>query len=217
MRIFEKLSQNTVARPSHLPLCSKIRKNKGFLTSAAQWIINPNPTQQPTPLGTSTPTSVPSRSATTMFGPGNRSSSSSPTSPKIVPINPYANVLSNSHHNKRLWTFHRERKTLELGQICSNNSGNGFSRQLRETHRDLRGFYRVWFSFWRFSHCGFVKVSFFRSLILPFSQLIPFSSKKLGPITSSPDVVIYQPPSTTSTPRDPHMQICPLLLLTNST
>ena len=159
MGIFQKLSQNGITQPSRLPLCSKIQKTKGFLTSAAQWITNPNPTssntQQPNPLVTSTPPSAPSRSATAMPESGSRPSSPSPTSPNFIPNNPYA------HHN-RLWTLfgvHGGRKTLELGQICSNNSDNGFLRQLRETYRDLRGFWRVWFSFWQFSHCDFVKVN----------------------------------------------------------
>lgn len=185
MSIFQKLAQNAIVQPSRLPLCSKIRKKKGFLTSAAQWITNPNPTssntQQPNPWERSTPPSAPSRPATAMLGPGNRPSSSSPKFPNTVPNNPYANVSSNFHHNNRLWTLfgvHGGRKTLELGQISSNNSGNGFLRQLRETYRDLRGFWRFWFSFWQFSHCDFVKVNFARSLILPCSQLIPFSSKK---------------------------------------
>lgn len=165
MSIFQKLSQNGIAQPSRLPLCSKIQKKKGFLTSAAQWITNPNPTssntQQPNPLGTSTPPSAPSRPATAMLESGSRPSSPSPTSPNFIPNNPYANVSSNFHHN-RLWTLfgvHGGRKTLELGQICSNNSDNVFLRQLRETYRDLRGFWRVWFSFWQFSHCDFVKVN----------------------------------------------------------
>lgn len=168
-RIFQKLSKNSISQPSQIPLCSKVQK-KGFLTSVAQWITNPSSasrnTQQSTPSGMSTPPSAHIRPATAGPGPITRPLSSAPPSPNIITNNPHTSVSSNFRGDNRLWTLlgvHGGRKTLELGQICSDNSGIGFLRKLRETYRNLRGFRRVWFSFWQFSHCDFVKV------ICPFS------------------------------------------------
>ncbi len=174
--IFRKLSKDGTAQSSRIPLCSKMRKKKGFLTSVVQWTTNFNSTssntQQSISLGASTTPPALSRPATAMPGPRSRPSSSSLTSPNIVANNPYKNVSSNIRHENRLWTLfgvHGGRKTLELGQIC--NSGYGFLRKLRETYRELRGFPRLWFSFCQFSHCDFVKV------ICPFSEVaFPSSS-----------------------------------------
>lgn len=52
------------------------------------------------------------------------------------------------------------RRTLELAQIdtkCYNDDGT-FFRVLRQKYRELRGFWRYWFSVWRLTHCDFVKV-----------------------------------------------------------
>ncbi len=168
-RIFQKLSENRIAQPSQIPLCSKVRK-RGFLTSIAQWTTNPNSTssntQQSIPSGISTSPSAPIGPATAGPGPNSRPSSSSPSFPNIAANNPHTIVSSNLRRDNRLWTLfgvHGGRKTLELGQICSDNSGKGFLRKLQDNYRDLRGFRRIWFSFWQFSHCDFVKV------IRPFS------------------------------------------------
>ena len=168
-KIFQKLSKSSIARSSQIPLCSKVQK-RGFLTSVAQWMTYPNSassnTQQSTPSGMSTSPSALIGPATTGPGPITRPTPSASSSPNIVANNPHTIASSNFRHNNRLWTLfgvHGGRKTLELGQICSDNSGKGFVRKLRETYRNLRGFRRVWFSFWQFSHCDFVKV------IFPFS------------------------------------------------
>lgn len=173
--IFRKLSESSIAQSSRKPLCSKMRKI-GFLTSLTQWITNPNPTsstnQQSIPLGISTPSSVLSRPAAAMTRQGGTPPSSSLTSQKIVANNPYPSVSINILPERRLWTLfgvHGGRKTLEPGQICTDSSGSGFLKNLRKTYRDLRGFWRVWFSFWQFSHCDFVKV------IRPFSQVTFYS------------------------------------------
>lgn len=174
--IFRTLSQNGIVQSSRIPLCSKIQKKKGFLTSVAQWVTNPNSTssntQQSIPLGISIPPSALSGPATTMPGPS-MPPSSSLTSPNIAANNPHPIVSSNFGRDNRLYALfgvHGGRKTLELGQIPCNNSGNVFLRNLRETYRDLRGFRRVWLSFWQFNHCDFVKV------IRPFSEITHSSS-----------------------------------------
>ncbi|MCJ1347669.1 hypothetical protein MMC31_005897 [Peltigera leucophlebia] len=162
--IFRKLSENMIAQSTRIPLCSKMRKKKGFLTFVPRWAPNPNSTssnsQQSIPLGISTPPSALSGLLSAMSGPRSRLPPSSLTSPNIVANNPRTIVSSNLRVYNRLWTLfgvHGGRKTLELGQICSNNSGDGFLSKLRETYRDLRGFRRFWFSCWQFSHCDFVK------------------------------------------------------------
>lgn len=161
-KIFRKLSKDGIAPSSRIPLCSKIQKKRGFLTSVAQWITNPNSsssnTQQSIPSGISTPPSALIGPTTSMPGPRNRPPPSSLTSRNIAANNPHTIVSIDPPDNslRTLFGVHGGRKTLELGQIC--NSGYGFLRELRETYRNLRGFRRVLLSFWQFSHCDFVKV-----------------------------------------------------------
>lgn len=52
------------------------------------------------------------------------------------------------------------RLTLELAQINTlrYDQDHIFFHHLREQHKDLRGWLRHWFSFWRLSHCDYVKV-----------------------------------------------------------
>ena len=175
--IFQGLSKDSIAHPSRIPLCRKIQKKRGFLTSVARWTTNPNSTsgntQNSIPSGISAPPSALSRPTASVPGPSSRPPPFSLGDPNTVANNPYTLVPSNSGRDNRLWTLfgvHGGRKTLELGQIRSNNSGYRFLRNLRETYRDLRGFWRVWFSFWQFSHCDFVKV------IRPFSEVALSSS-----------------------------------------
>lgn len=160
--IFQKLSKNNISQPSQIPLCSKVRKN-GVKTSVAKWITNPDSASsnahQSTPSGMST--SISALIGTTGPGPMTRPPPSAYSSPNIVANNPHTIASSNFRDNNRLWVLfgvHGGRKTLELGQICSDNSDKGFVRKLRETYRNLRGFRRVWFSFWQFHYCDFVKV-----------------------------------------------------------
>lgn len=51
------------------------------------------------------------------------------------------------------------RPTLELNHIdCTKHPNDeGMFRALREQHRHFRGFWRYWFSVWRFRYCDFVK------------------------------------------------------------
>jgi hypothetical protein len=52
------------------------------------------------------------------------------------------------------------RRTLELAQIDTKRytDDRTFFRDLRQKYRELRGFWRYWFSVWRLRHCDFVKV-----------------------------------------------------------
>lgn len=174
--IFRKLSKNRIAQSSRIALCSKIKKG-GFLASIAQWTTNPNSasssTHQSIPSSISTPLSMPSRPVSAMRGQKFRPPSSSATSPNIGANNHHTivSIPINFSLDNGLWALfgvHGGRKTLELGQIYSDNSEIEFLRKLRETYRELRGFRRVWFSFWQFSHCDFVKV------IRPFSSSYVF-------------------------------------------
>lgn len=52
------------------------------------------------------------------------------------------------------------RRTLELAQIdAKSHKDDGlFFKELRMHYKQLRGFWRRWFSVWRLKHCDFVKV-----------------------------------------------------------
>ena len=104
----------------------------------------------------SQPTSTPAPSGSRAPLPQSHPARSSVIGPQIEAQS------NNSPETNKLWTLfgiQARRKTLELTQIGDQDYPcNGFFRKLRETYKDIRGFWRLWFSFWQFSHCNFVKV-----------------------------------------------------------
>lgn len=142
-------------------------------------------------------------------------------SPRIVVSSQRTSATGFIGQNKRLWTLfgvHGGRKTLGLIQICSADylPHNGFFKTLQETYRDLRGFWRAWFSFWKFSHCDFVKISMYLAIL---SKLLfpprswPFQVEKNWNKSNrlSIYVPIYQATLTTTTaPQPPQAEIPPI-------
>lgn len=54
------------------------------------------------------------------------------------------------------------RRTLELAQLNSKQytDDGSFFDDLKKSYKELRGFWRYWFSVWRLSYCDFVKVRY---------------------------------------------------------
>ena len=120
-------------------------------------------TQQYIPPGMKSESVVSSQSTNTPVSLGSRAPPPQSYSAGPSAINPQVEAQSNnSPETNKLWTLfgiQAKRKTLELTQIGDKDYPcNGFFRKLRETYKDARGFWRLWFSFWQFSHCNFVKV-----------------------------------------------------------
>ena len=70
---------------------------------------------------------------------------------------------------------------LRLSQIPSQNlATTSFATQLRSEYKRLRGFWRYWFSFDKFSHCDFVKACF-----VPFRYQSLSSIRKILSIPAS--------------------------------
>ena len=69
------------------------------------------------------------------------------------------------------------RRTLELAQIdtLKHDEDEAFFAQLKRDYKEHRGFWRYWFSIWRFNHCTFVKARFLPS-ISPLENLTSDSS-----------------------------------------
>jgi hypothetical protein len=123
-------------------------------------------TQKYIPPGASSLCPVPSRLTSTSATPSNAAVTSQLTTLRTDQTNRQVGATSNGGIlNKELWILfgvQAGRKTLELCQISTEDySELGFFQKLVETYRVARGFWRVWFSFWQFSHCEFVKVSLF--------------------------------------------------------
>ena len=120
-------------------------------------------TQQYIPPGMKSESVVSSQSTSTLVSLGSRVPPPQSYSAGPSAINPQVEAQSNnSPETNKSWTLfgiQAKRKTLELTQIGDKDYPcNGFFRKLRETYKDARGFWRLWFSFWQFSHCNFVKV-----------------------------------------------------------
>ena len=95
--------------------------------------------------------------------PGN--SANPMQSAPVTPHDGHTPMPSGSGPGKQLWViFGAEgpRITLELDQIGNDDlhSDPRFLRKLRRRHHQLRGWLRLYFSFWRLSYWEFVKVRF---------------------------------------------------------
>jgi len=68
------------------------------------------------------------------------------------------------------------RRTLDLAQVPTDihNNDRAFFFELRKRYRNLRGFWRYWFSVWQLRHCDFVKFEKYReNRIVSRGQSLP--------------------------------------------
>jgi hypothetical protein len=108
---------------------------------------------------TETPLVIPGFQSTSEVGPNSANNLSS--IPKSASRGSAASKVNTQDKEKTYVLFGvTAGEDLHLAQIeVQDFKDDQFFEQLRERYNELRGFFRIWFGIWQYSHSEFVKVS----------------------------------------------------------